>query len=517
MVNAINISELQGVNSEEAIKFTLSNVRNKIDINTYFFLYRTGGDVTSTKAEAIQGKKVDDDLIEDVTFYLIENHPEELESAFGDIEKKERLRTLINTYISRKTDFNSNGFTLNEISFELVNAIAGLDKIDTILAEHTDANGNCTVTDIMFNGTDLWIQTSTKKPKKSHHKMTAEQIHVIAKKIANATGQLFTTAKPELDTELTNLRINAVHKAVSPYGTTLAIRVFSSELKISKESFVQTLGNQQMLDFIIAAVKANLNIVVTGETGTGKTELIKFLVGFILDHLGIDIIEDTLETNMKSLYPEKNITNWRTRYSETDDDMIVDISRLLRSAMRNNPNWVIVTETRGGEAYDMVKAAGTGHSIMTSFHTGSTHESGGRLINMAKEKADFSTEMLGEMIADSLALVIHLDLDDETRVRRIEGLGEYVGFDKTKVIVNNIFEYSVVGTKIVKDDMGMDKVVAIQEHTTPFKMSDKIANKLLKKGVLTPSLLPLISDEFKRNVMHMNDPKEKDVRGMKLG
>lgn len=510
------IPELQGINSEKAVKFNLSNVSNKIDINTYFFLYRTGGDVTSTKAEAIKGKKVDEDLIEDVTVYLIKNYPEELESAFGDLKKKERLRSLINTYISRKTDFNSNGFTLNEISIELVNAIAGLDKIDMILAEHTDSNGNCTVTDIMFNGTDLWIQTSTEKPKKSHHKMTAEQIHVISKKIANATGQLFTTAKPELDTELPNLRINAVHKAVSPYGTTMAIRVFSSKLKITEHNFIQTLGNQQMLDFIIAAVKANLNIVVTGETGTGKTELIKFMVGFILKHQGIDIIEDTLETDMKSLYPDLNISNWRTRFSETDVDMIVDISRLLRSAMRNNPNWIIPIEIRGGEAYDVVKAAGTGHSVMTSFHTGSTHESGGRLINMAKEKADFSTEMLGEMIAESFDLVIHLDLDDETRVRRIEGIGEYIGFDKTKVLVNNIFEYSVVGTKIIQDEKGMDKIVTIQEHTMPFTMSDKIAKKMLKKGVLTPSLLPLVSEDFKQKVMHLNPTNERGVREMKL-
>lgn len=496
--NTIDLSKLSKINLTTAISLTKTNI-GKVDVNSYFFLYRTGGQVKSTKAEILQEKKLDEELILEVTSFLIEKHPEELESAFGNIEKKERLRSIINSYISRKMDLNIKGYSLSELSFELVNAIAGLDKIDTILAE-----GKGTVTDIMFNGSDIWVQTTTEKPKKSPHKMSAEQIHVIAKKIANATGQLFTTAKPELDTELPNLRINAVHKAVSPYGTTMAIRVFSSKLKISKENFVNTLGSQQMLDFLIAAVRSNLNIVVTGETGTGKTELIKFLVGFILEHQGIDVIEDTLETDMKSLYPHLNIHNWRTRDSETDEDMVVSISRLLRSALRNNPNWIIVTETRGGEAFDMVKAAGTGHSIMTSFHARSTKHAPSRVITMCKEKADFSTEMLGDMIGDSLDLVIHLELDDVTRVRRIAGIGEFIGFENNKVLVNNIFEYSIVGTKI-KVENGISKLVTVEEHTNPHKISDQMANQMLQKGALTPSLLTLVSDRFKKNVMHLDE------------
>lgn len=124
----INLLELVNINKEEALKISKRNVGTKIEVNTYFFLYRTGGDVQSTKAEAIKEKKLDEDLLADVTNYLIENNPEELESAFGDQKKKERLRSIINTYISRKKTLNSKGFTLNELSFELVNAIAGLDK-----------------------------------------------------------------------------------------------------------------------------------------------------------------------------------------------------------------------------------------------------------------------------------------------------------------------------------------------------------------------------------------------------
>lgn len=504
MKNRINIAVLSGIKAEEAKGLSRLNHGHKIDLNTYFFLHRTGGETESTKAEAIKSKKVDEELIKEVTKYLIENHTEDLESAFGNTLKKERLRSIINTYISRKTDLKNNGFTLKELSFELVNAIAGLDKFESIIEQHRAEDGESLVTDIWFNGTDIWYQTLNDKAVMSDQKITAEQVHMIAKKISNATRQLFTHSKPELDAVIGNLRINSVHEDISPYGTTMAIRIGSNKIRITEESFINSMGNSTILEFIIAAVKSNLNIMVVGGTGSGKTELMKFLVRYIRDDQAIIIAEDTPETRLKELYPEKNIFNWLTRFSETDPDLNVDISRHVRSGMRSNPGYIFATEIRGGETYDVIKAAGTGHAVMSSFHTGSIYESGSRLINMAKEKADFSTEMLGEMIGASMDIVIHLEKDDETGVRRTVGLGEYIGFDKNKVLVNSLFEYNIIKTEIIKDDKGKDKIVTHQDYINKNTMTDKLASLFLKKGVLTPSLLPLVSESFKRNVMQLD-------------
>lgn len=509
----IKLSEFPQLQISEIVYMDTEDTVNIIDINQYLFLYRTNGEVNTTKAETVKSKSLDRKLIDEVTEYLIENFPDDLESAFGNPTKKEILRSKITAYISRQSNFIPKGFTLDEMSQELVNAIAGLDKLDAILAE-----GNGTVTDIMFNGTDLWVQTSKARPKKSHHRISADDIDKIAKKIANTTKKTFSFAKPELDTELPNLRINAVEKAVSPYGTSLAIRVFDDSLKISEESFVKTLGTPDMLAFLKAAMKSNLNIVVIGETGTGKTELIKFLVGFIPDYKGIDVIEDTLETNMKKLYPNKNITNWKTRDSETDPDLVVSISRLLRSALRNNPDWIIVTETRGGEAFDMVKAAGTGHSVATSLHSKSPQHAPSRIVTMCKEKVDYSTEMLTEMVMDAFDLCVYLELDDETMTRRIGAIGEFIEFKDNKAIVNNVFEYAVVGTSIEKDPKtGIETFVTKQEYINPHKMSDNIAAQMLKKKALPTELIHLVSDEFKRKVMNINDPAIKAIKDSKEG
>ncbi|WP_317906802.1 CpaF/VirB11 family protein, partial [Bacillus subtilis] len=199
----------------------------------------------------------------------------------------------------------------------------------------------------------------------------------IIQKFANAVEKEFTPKDPILDASLGNLRINAVHKAVSPYGTTMAIRVSRPKLALTKENF-SDFAPDYMYEFFKAAVAAKANIGISGETGSGKTEFQKFLLSFIPFGEKIIWIEDTREGHLKELFGDtKDIHSWLTSPGVT-------ITDLVKAALRNNPKWICVSETRSMEAYEMLQAVLSSHSIITTLPANDVKTIPRRFNNMMK-------------------------------------------------------------------------------------------------------------------------------------
>lgn len=484
--------------SQRKFKLSLTSVEE------YNFIFKTGlkSNITTITSET---KVVDQNTLEQVRSYLIQKHPELLRNALGSNTTKKELKKIINEYLSKVEHLQIKDMSLDELSSTLLNAIAGLGVIDAILEEQKKED----ITDIRFNGKDIWIYSNTKLPYKSHRKLSRKDAADLAMKIAFATDKEFSSTVVELDAEISNLRVNAIHESTSA-GTCLAFRVMTRGLRITEENFIQTLGSQIMLDFLIACVKSKISIVVTGETGTGKTELIKFLTKFTLGHHPINVIEDTPETYMQELYPEKDICNWFTKKSSSGA-LEVDITRLLRSALRNNPSWLIITESRGGEMMDIIKAAGTGHAVMTSLHTESTQASSNRIVLMAKESSSLDEELIQKLIPDAFRIVTHIEYDTVSQKRRIAGLGEYVGINMkdNSVETKDLFGYTVDGASFVEKEGLM-----VLETKRSFKqldsMSDKLAEHFIANGVLTPTLVPLLSDEIKNKYNITSPPVQKE-------
>jgi len=493
-----NFDNFVVVNSIPQSKFKLS----LSSIEEYIFISKNAGSnkVLTTTANDI--KTVDKNTVEQVRNFLIQKYPDLLRKALGSNATKKELKKIINEYLSKAEHLQIKGMSLDELSTALLNAIAGLGVIDAILEEQKKED----ITDIRFNGKDIWIYSNTRLPYKSHRKLSRKEAADLAMKIAFATNKEFSSTIIELDAEISNLRVNAVHESVSS-GTCLAFRVMTRGVRITEDNFIKTLGSQTMLDFLVACVKSKISIAVTGETGTGKTELIKFLMKFILGHHPINVIEDTPETYAQELYPEKDICNWFTKKSSSGA-VEVDITRLLRSALRNNPSWLVITESRGGEMIDILKAAGTGHAVMTSFHTDSTQSSSNRIVLMAKESSSLDEELIQTLIPDAFRIVAHIEYDTVSQKRRIAGLGEYVGMDIENNTVNteDLFGYTVDGASFVEKDG-----VMVLETKRSFKqlsvMSDKLAEHFIANGVLTPSLISLLSNEIKEKykISHFQD------------
>lgn len=255
------------------------------------------------------------------------------------------------------------------------------EKVNYVLQETVglgiieDIIKNPDVTDITFNGTELIVDTNQEKYKVSNG-VTEDYIVKIIQKFGAAVGKELTPKTPILDAVLGNLRINAMHKEIAPYGTTMALRAVRPRLALTEDNF-NGFAPAFILEFLKVVIETQSNIVISGETGTGKTELQKLLISMIPFEQKICLIEDVLESHVKDLFPEKDVHSWITGGATS-------ISDLIKAALRNNPRWIIISETRGEEAYEMIQAVLSGHHIITTLHAVNARAIPTRLVNMAK-------------------------------------------------------------------------------------------------------------------------------------
>lgn len=322
------------------------------------------------------------------------------------------------------------------------------------------------ITDIRFNGTTLWLQHNQKSYEKASKQPTVDEVRRLIKQISDLQGKDITNSDPILDTEIGFLRVNAVHEAVSPDGRTFAIRVSRPSLaihhvedmlpSISSEVLNKEVEKSELMDqfsnpvelLLKVLMQAGSNILISGITGTGKTELQKLLVGFIPDNKKINLIEDTRDSHMKALYPEKDIMSWQTLMSE-DREKKVTMQDLIRAAMRNNPDWVIVAETRGDESADMLDGAKTGHSVITTVHAKKAMLIPSRFIPMIKQSSAYQTideVIIGKEITELFKFGIQLEMENigGKVIRRIKEIVEYTGYSLNGVRGNVLYRQNFV-------------------------------------------------------------------------
>lgn len=368
---------------------------------------------------------VNDNVLDEIKRDLKENYPELYLDAFLNIEARE----LIKDILKKKHSL----LLKDEERLEyVVQETVGLGVIDDILTKHP------LVTDISYNATDLTIETPEEKFV-YNGEVEEDYIIKIIQKFANAVGKEFTPKSPILDASFSNLRINAVHKVNSPYGTTMSIRVTRPRLALNIDNF-ENFAPMYVLDLFKAMIEVGSNIVISGEVGTGKTELQKLLVGFIPFDQKIVTGEDTLEGHFKTLYPEKDIISWLTTNN-------VSFTDLIKAALRNNPAWIIISENRGKEAYEMIQSVLSGHRIITTAHAVNAKATPTRFVNMAKQGYQVDEEALRGDIYRYFHFGIHIKkkkVNGKT-VRYLSEIVEYLDGEKT----NTVFEMKVEDDKFI--------------------------------------------------------------------
>ena len=173
-------------------------------------------------------------------------------------------------------------------------------------------------------------------------------------------------ANPMLDAESTELRMNFLHDSIARNGIAVLIRKTPAKIRLNKEKLIaEDYVSTTLHDFLITCVTGHCNVLVSGETGSGKTELIKYLASHIKEDEKIITIEDTLELHLDKIYPTRDIVAMKT-------NNIASYSDVLVACMRQNPRWILLSEVRSAEAVMAVRnSISSGHNILSTIHSDS--------------------------------------------------------------------------------------------------------------------------------------------------
>ena len=221
------------------------------------------------------------------------------------------------------------------------------------------------ITDISFcNRGQIWIRSLTQGSiRKQIPGVTAEFMEKLAFQCSNVMGTTFNNAKPFLDAESTELRFNFVHQSIATNGIACVIRKTPAKIRLKKEGLLKdNYFTQDIHDVLIKCVEGHCNILVAGETGSGKTEFIKYLASHTKQNEKIITIEDTLELHLDKIFPERDIVAMKTNNVASYTDVLV-------TCMRQNPKWILLSEVRSAEAVSAVRnSISSGHNILSTIH-----------------------------------------------------------------------------------------------------------------------------------------------------
>lgn len=287
-----------------------------------------------------------------------------------------------------------------------------------VLSEFTE---NPKVTDINFNGSDLWIDHLDYG--RSYHQefMTHGEIMKLCEKLANAVNRPLNVQSPILEADLQSLRISIVHPSVSK-KISLSIRKSHHKLRFTEE---ELLANNYMsksaLNFLKYAIQARANIMISGLPGAGKTELLKFLTQYIVDKQRVITIEDSYEIHYNSLHPQRDSVSMKTnRY--------FNYAQAIKASLRQRADWILLSEVRGDEVVDLVNTVTTGTHLISTIHAQSAMQIPERLSALLPSQY----EGLRKNLENLIDVGVHIDVfvGEEGIVRRVR---EIVVFDQGEI------------------------------------------------------------------------------------
>lgn len=222
-----------------------------------------------------------------------------------------------------------------------------------------------TITDISFNGVSIFYMDNVLGRKKYQEEISKEEAIDFIRQIANLAERQFSYTTPTLDISISRYRINAQHSSIVRVGDeksiSFSIRIASKQIRINdSDSFM----DKDSRTILLNATKEKKSIVIAGPTGSGKTELQKYLISKFEDYTRVIIIDNVQELDYVRFNPELDVTSWQISPSIPQGNA----QELIRNALRNNPDWLVIAESRGKEMSDALNAVMTGHPIITTLH-----------------------------------------------------------------------------------------------------------------------------------------------------
>jgi pilus assembly protein CpaF len=318
---------------------------------------------------------------------------------------------------------------------EIADDIFGYGPLERLLADPS-------ISEIMVNGAaEIWIECNGRLSQTSLRFADESHLRRIITKMVGQIGRRIDESSPMVDARLPDgSRVNAIVPPLSLSGALLTIRKFARN-RFDLDELIQ-LGtiSAPAADFLRGCVEADLDILVSGGTGTGKTTMLNALSAAIPDRDRIVTIEDAAELQLV----QRHVLRLEARPKNIEGEGEITIRDLVRNALRMRPDRIIVGEVRGAEALDMLQAMNTGHEgSLSTVHANSPRDALSRLETMVLMAGyELPLRAIRQHVSSALDLIVQLDrLDDGTR--RVTAISEVQRMEGEMITLQHLFEFKV--------------------------------------------------------------------------
>jgi pilus assembly protein CpaF len=357
---------------------------------------------------------------------------ESLEPQLASQKVTEAINSILNEEGRLLTDVDR-----TRLVEEIKNELLGLGPLEPLLWDDE-------ITDILVNGHDsVYVEKRGKLYHTDVKFQDDQHLMLIIDRIVSQVGRRVDEASPMVDARLPDgSRINAIIPPLALDGPSLSIRRFGR-----KRFDIQDLVDKgtlipEIVEFLRVIVKARLNILVCGGTGSGKTTMLNCLSAFVPDDERIVTIEDSAELSLQ----QPHVVRLETRPANVEGKGEITQRDLVKNCLRMRPDRIIVGEVRGGEVFDMLQAMSTGHDgSIATIHANTPRDSMGRLeMMMLLSGVSIPQRAMRQQVASALNIILHVSrLSDGTR--KVMRISEISGMEGEMVMMQDLFEFKRIG------------------------------------------------------------------------
>ena len=320
---------------------------------------------------------------------------------------------------------------------EIKNELLGLGPLEPLLWDDD-------VSDILVNGPNqVYVERQGKLYLTDVRFNDDQHLMLIIDRIVSQVGRRVDEASPMVDARLPDgSRINAIIPPLALDGPALSIRRFGKRRYAVDDLVAKDSITPDMVEFLRAIIRARLNVLVCGGTGSGKTTMLNCISAFIPVDERVVTIEDSAELVLQ----QPHVVRLETRPPNVEGKGEVTARELVRNTLRMRPDRIIVGEVRGSEVFDMLQAMSTGHDgSLCTIHANTPRDSMGRLeMMMLLAGWSIPQRAMRQQISSALNVIVHVSrMSDGTR--KVMKISELVEMEGDMIMMQDLYEFHRTG------------------------------------------------------------------------
>jgi pilus assembly protein CpaF len=337
---------------------------------------------------------------------------------------------------------------------EIKNELLGLGPLEPLLWDDE-------ITDILVNGpSQVYVERGGKLYLTDVSFQDDQHQMLIIDRIVSQVGRRVDEASPMVDARLPDgSRINAIIPPLALDGPSLSIRRFGKRRYAVDDLVAKDSITPDMVEFIRAIIRARLNVLVCGGTGSGKTTMLNCISAFIPVDERVVTIEDSAELVLQ----QPHVVRLETRPPNVEGKGEITARELVRNTLRMRPDRIIVGEVRGSEVFDMLQAMSTGHDgSLCTIHANTPRDSMSRLeMMMLLGGWSIPQRAMRQQIASALNVIVHVSrLSDGTR--KVMKISELVGMEGEMIMMQDLYEFHRTGVNAQGKVLGQFRKTGIR-------------------------------------------------------